>query len=139
MGKYDDIIHLGRPDSTRPRMPVADRAKIFQAFSALKGHEEQIEESQRLTVERIRLTEEKKEELDRALQLLQRNAAEEKWPEATIRHFISDEKASSEQDRELGNYVDTRGEVRRVDVSKGIITVGELDIEAKDIVEIQVQ
>ncbi len=137
MGKYDDIIHLDRPVSARPRMTVADRAKIFQSFSALKGHEEQIEESQKLTVERIRLTEEKKEELDRILQLLQKNIAEGKMPETRVRHFIYDEKVSAEQSREMGNYVDTHGIVRRVDVLNGVITVGGLDIEAKDVVEIQ--
>lgn len=46
MGKYDDIIHLQRPASAYPSMPVADRAKIFMPFAALKGYEEAIEEAQ---------------------------------------------------------------------------------------------
>ena len=47
MGKYDDMIYMSRPLSTHPSMPVADRAKIFQPFAALKGHEELIKEQQK--------------------------------------------------------------------------------------------
>lgn len=45
MGSYDDIINLRHPDPTgRPRMDMAERAKIFLPFAALKGHEEAIAE-----------------------------------------------------------------------------------------------
>lgn len=47
MGKYDDIINMDRPKSTRPSMDRADRAKIFMPFSALKGHDEAIQEKNR--------------------------------------------------------------------------------------------
>lgn len=48
MGKYDDMINMSRPLSTHPSMPVADRAKIFQPFAALKGHEDLIREQQKI-------------------------------------------------------------------------------------------
>ena len=44
MKEYEDIIDLPRPKSARPSMKVADRAKIFMPFAALKGYEEAIEE-----------------------------------------------------------------------------------------------
>lgn len=47
MGKYDDIINMDRPQSKRPRMSVADRAKIFMPFAALKGYEAAIADMQR--------------------------------------------------------------------------------------------
>lgn len=45
---YGDIIGQSRPDSPdsrirHPRMPVADRAKIFAPFAALTGFEKVIE------------------------------------------------------------------------------------------------
>ena len=45
---YSDIIHKSRPDGPQsrlrhPRMPVADRAKIFAPFAALTGFEKIIE------------------------------------------------------------------------------------------------
>lgn len=49
---YDDIIGMQYPlkqhDSIKhPPMPMADRAKIFSPFAALKGHEEAIHEKER--------------------------------------------------------------------------------------------
>lgn len=41
--KYSDIINMERPCSGRQRMDVADRAKIFMPFAALKGYDEMIE------------------------------------------------------------------------------------------------
>lgn len=45
MSKYDDIINKGRPESSRPKMSMEDRAKIFAPFAALKGHNEAINET----------------------------------------------------------------------------------------------
>jgi len=47
MGKYDDIINMEYPfNTTRPRMPMEERAKIFLPFAALKGFEEAVERTQ---------------------------------------------------------------------------------------------
>ena len=44
--KYDDILHLPHPTSTKhPRMPIGDRAAIFSPFAALTGHGAAIAES----------------------------------------------------------------------------------------------
>ncbi|MBE5948351.1 MAG: hypothetical protein E7261_04900 [Lachnospiraceae bacterium] len=52
MGRYDDIINIGRPKSYRTPMDVANRAKIFMPFAALKGYEEAIVEQQKLVITR---------------------------------------------------------------------------------------
>lgn len=52
MGRYDDILNMGRPKSHREPMEVASRAKIFMPFAALKGYEEALEEQQKLVVAR---------------------------------------------------------------------------------------
>ncbi|MBR1911965.1 MAG: hypothetical protein IJ828_06375 [Treponema sp.] len=47
-GMYDDLIDyqwLGSP--SRPRMPLADRAKIFMPFAALRGYEEELDRIQK--------------------------------------------------------------------------------------------
>ena len=60
-GAYDDIINLPHPTSARhPRMSLADRAAIFSPFAALVGHGAAIEETARLTDQKIELTEEEK-------------------------------------------------------------------------------
>lgn len=52
MGRYDDILNMPRPKSGREPMDVANRAKIFMPFAALKGYEEAIGEQQKLVIER---------------------------------------------------------------------------------------
>ncbi len=53
MGKYDDIIHMERPKSARPTMPVEDRAKIFMPFAALRGYEDAIESSRKQVEQQV--------------------------------------------------------------------------------------
>jgi hypothetical protein len=48
--KYDDIINLPHPTSTKhPRMSLYDRAAQFSPFAALKGHDDAIKDTARLT------------------------------------------------------------------------------------------
>lgn len=42
---YEDIIHLSRPESYYPSMPLEDRAAQFAPFAALSGHKEAIEQA----------------------------------------------------------------------------------------------
>lgn len=46
--KYDHIINLERPASSRPKMSSADRAAQLSAFAALVGLDEQMDETARL-------------------------------------------------------------------------------------------
>ncbi len=55
MGNYDDIIDLSRPKSMRPKMDIADRAKIFMPFAALKGYDEAIEDINKIVAGRNEL------------------------------------------------------------------------------------
>ena len=57
-GKYDDMIHLPHPTSSRhPRMSMADRAAQFSPFAALTGHGAAISETARLTDRQRRVIE----------------------------------------------------------------------------------
>lgn len=52
--RYDDIIGLPHHRSaTRPHMSLRDRAAQFAPFAALSGHQEVIEETGRMTRERM--------------------------------------------------------------------------------------
>ena len=70
-GKYDEIMELPHHVSTtRPQMPMSDRAAQFAPFAALTGYDSAIKETGRLTDERIALDEEALTALDRKYQLL---------------------------------------------------------------------
>ena len=63
--RYDDIIHLPHHVSTaHPSMAVSDRAAQFSPFAALTGHDAAIQETARLTDQKIELDDNSKEILN---------------------------------------------------------------------------
>ena len=70
-GKYDDIMDLPHHQSkTRPRMSLLNRAAQFSPFAALTGYGETVKEAARLTTPEIELSEDRRAELDRKLEIL---------------------------------------------------------------------
>ena len=132
MGKYDDIINLPHHVSTmRHRMSMLERAAQFQPFRALVGYETAIQETARLTVERIELTEDKKALLDIKLQRLADNIASH--PLVTITWFQPDKRKAG------GAYVTTTGQLKKIDDFAGVLILlsGER-IVIEDILDIQI-
>ena len=106
--RYDEIMGLPHHVSTtRPQMPMSDRAAQFAPFAALTGYDSAIKETGRLTDERIELGEEALTALDRKYQLL--IEALDDAPEVTIIYFQPDERKSG------GQYVSATGTVKKVD------------------------
>ena len=130
-GKYDDILHLPHPTSAKhPRMPISDRAAIFSPFAALTGHAAAIQETARLTDQRIELDEDTKAELDRKQKILMDYIADQ--PEVTITWFCPDEKKSG------GAYVVTMGRLKKVDDVAGTLKLAdETTIPLNEIVDLQ--
>ena len=111
---YDDIINLPHHVSDRyPHMTMYDRAAQFAPFAALTGHEEAINETSRYTEERIELTEEQKENIDRELQELR-----DRGTECNVRivYFEPDELKKGV------TYVEFRGVVKKIN-SRGQLTL----------------
>ena len=129
--KYDDILHLPHPTSKKhPRMPISDRDAIFSPFAALTGHAAAIQETARLTDQKIELDEDTKAELDRRQAILLEHIAEQ--PEVTITWFCPDEKKSG------GAYVVTVGRLKRVDETAGTLRLADgMTIALDEIVDLQ--
>lgn len=107
-GPYDDIINLTHPTSTKhPWMPMSDRAAIFSPFAALTGHAAAIQETARLTDQRMELDEDTKAMLDLKQQILADRIAER--PEISVVWFRPDAR------KEGGQYVTTVGQLKKVD------------------------
>ena len=88
--KYDDIIHLPHHVSTKhPQMALSDRAAQFSPFAALTGHEDSIRETARRTEAFLELDEDKKEQLDEKMHVLQEYFSEK--PEIMVTYFVPDE------------------------------------------------
>lgn len=108
MGKYDDIIHLPHPVSTKhARMSRLDRAAQFSPFAALTGFDATIAETGRLTDEIIELDESRIEVLNARLQYLV--SVISRQPGVRITYFREDERKAG------GAYVTVSGQVKKVD------------------------
>lgn len=107
-GKYDDIINLQYPQkSSRPKMPMADRAAQFSPFAALTGFGAAITETARQTGAQIVLTEDEKALLNQKLQILLTFAAQK--PQVGITYFLPDER------KQGGVYLTAVGVIKKAD------------------------
>lgn len=131
MGKYDDIIDLPHHvSSTYSRMSMSDRAAQFQPFRALTGYEDAVQETARLTDEKIELTEEQKAILDSALQELADRLPGQ--PRAAITYFQPDKKKTG------GAYICITGQLKKVDAYAGeLLLMNGQRIPMEDILELQ--
>ena len=106
-GEYEDIIHLPHHvSSKRLQMSMADRAAQFSPFAALTGYDDAIQETGRLTEQKIELDEETLEKLDERFQILQEHLCEQL--EVRFTYFKPDER------KEGGTYLTVSGVVRKI-------------------------
>lgn len=130
-GPYDDIINLPHHVSkTRPHMSMLERAAQFSPFQALSGYGAAIQETARLTDEKIELGEDDLSVLNEKLQMLADHLEES--PEVCFVCFCPDERKAG------GKYVVITGKVRRIDVVEGeIILHGGEKIRLDRVCDIQ--
>ena len=106
--KYDDIMDLPHYTSpNRRRMANIDRAAQFSPFAALTGYDADVLEAARVTDQRLTLTEDMKEILDRK----QQRHAEiiDEYPEVTVTYFVPDPRKAG------GSYETVTGNLKKID------------------------
>lgn len=104
----------------RPKMSVAERAKQFMPFAALKGFEEALEAVERQKAPRIELTQERKEELDYILRGIEKNDIVE------VVYYSNEE------------YYRRRGMVSCLDYDARIIGIVSLKVLFEDIYDLEI-
>ena len=131
--KYDDIINLPHYRSkARAHMSLHNRAAQFAPFAALSGHEEAIEETARVTEEKIMLDETAIEKINEKLYEISQHLSE-KWNIA-ITYFRPDSYKSG------GEYLTDIGTVKKIDKSEKVIIMDSgMKIKMEYIVGIEVQ
>ena len=97
---------------------MENRAKQFVPFAAVKGFEEALRAKERIVVEKIELSEERKAELDFKLQQIQKRDI------VTVVYFDKDE------------YVKVEGMVSRLDIDARILKIVNTKIAFDDIYEL---
>jgi len=129
--KYDDIINLPHHQSKeRAHMSLHDRAAQFAPFAALTGYEEAIEETARLTDEKIALDETAIEKINEKLYEISQHLSEKR--SVSITYFRPDTLKKG------GAYLTDVGTIKRIDeIEKLILMDSGMKIKLEQIVGIE--
>lgn len=95
-----------------------NRAKQFVPFAAVKGYEEALRAKEKIVVEKIELSEEKKAELDFKLHQIKKNDI------ITVVYFYKDE------------YIQIEGMVSRLDTDARVLKIVNTKIPFEDIYDL---
>lgn len=131
MSKYDDIINLPHHQSEdRPHMSLHDRAAQFSPFAALTGYDEAIEETTRITEEKIILDENAIEKINQKIFDIANHLNDK--INVSITYFKEDKRKSG------GAYLTDIGTVKKIDENeKTIIMDSGIKIEIRQIIKIE--
>lgn len=101
------------------KMSREERAKQFMPFAALKSYPEALRKKEKIVVPKAELSEERKEELDRLLKMVQRNQI------VSVVYYCSHE------------YLKTTGMVSRIDPTARVIKIVNTKIFFDDIYDLE--
>ena len=131
---YVDIIDHPRWVSPKhPHMSLYDRAAQFAPFAALSGYEDMIGEEARMVDNRIELSEEETEELNRKLSRIDEKIGGGIRPAVTITYFVPDPLKPG------GEYRTATEKIRRVDAVHGVIQLDRKVTTAGSYMEIPIR
>ena len=132
MNEYDDIINLPHHQSSkRQHMSNHQRAAQFAPFAALTGYDAAIDETARLTDQKLELSDEQADHLNAQIQRIIENITEK--PQVEITYFVPDNHKSG------GEYVTVTGYVRRVDDhNREIVFVDGMTVGIDDVFVISI-
>ena len=128
--KYDDIINMPHHVSkTHPQMSLKARSAQFAPFAALTGYGDVINETGRLTNEKIEIDDELKEILNEEIMKIKSKLS--KRLTISFTYFIPDAKKNG------GKYVTVKGIVKKVN-DNSIILEDKTEILIEDIIDITI-
>ena len=102
----------------RARMTREERAKQFMPFAALKGYPEALRRKEKVLVDKVQVSEDYAEALDRKLRQVRR------LDTITVVYFRK------------GEYIKVQGMVSRIDVTARVLKVVQTRIPFEDILEV---
>lgn len=113
-------------------MSLYQRSVQFAPFAALKGYEEQVKETARLTEREIEIDEELKKELDEKIHIIKESINVK--PKVKITYFIPDPKKNG------GNYKTISNIIKRIDEENyKIVFTDNTIIQTKYIYDIEIE
>ena len=130
---YADIIDLPHHISKRhQQMSMEKRAAQFSPFAAMVGHDAAIQETARLTEEKLELFEDEKDIIEGKLQWIEEHIKEQ--PKITVTYFEPDEKKNG------GAYVTVTGSAMKIDeIERALILADGISIPIFNILVIKIE
>ena len=132
--KYRDMLYMDRPVSkSHTPMPLENRAAQFAPFAALTGYDNAVEETARLTTNKVELSEEKKAELDITLSELNSIIASSGPATVSVTYFVPDKSKAG------GDYVTREVELRKIDnIARFLILKDKSTIAIDDVLSLDI-
>lgn len=131
--KYEVLLSMPHHVSkSRPQMSAHDRAAQFSPFAALTGYDGVLQETGRVTEQRIDLTEEQKAVLDHRIRWLvgQVNS----HPAVSITYFVKDVR------KEGGAYLTHSGKIRKIQEYERLLVLEDgIQIPIDDILRVEAE
>ena len=129
---YKDIINMPypNPEIEKDFPDKVNREAQFAPFAALTGYDDAVEETARLTHNRIELDETAKEELSRKLAYIRDNI--KTMSQVTITFFVPDDK------KDGGEYVSVTDRVKKIrSFENDIVMQNNTVIQIEDIISVE--
>lgn len=133
MNKYRDILYHARPISkVHQPMSKSNRAAQFSPFAALTGYDDAVQETARLTTDKITLSEDQIIVINAVLNEIVQHLPDS--PYVQITYFQPDQR------KQGGSYQQVFGFVKSVDELYGMVTLkGNIRIPVHQIVHINIE
>lgn len=131
--KYRDMLYMDRPVSkSHTPMPLENRAAQFAPFAALTGYDDAVEETARLTTNKVELSEEKKAELDITLSELHSIITTTGPAPVSVTYFVPDKAKAG------GDYVTEEVTIRKIDnIARVLVLKDKSTIAIDDILSLE--
>jgi predicted nucleotidyltransferase len=133
MNKYQDILYLARPVSkVHQPMSKSNRAAQFSPFAALAGYEDAVQETARLTTDKITLSEDQIQIINSVLNEISQYLPHS--PYVQITYFEPDKR------KQGGSYQHISGTIKKIDDVYGMVIMkGNIRIPVHQIVHISIE
>ena len=133
MNKYQDILYLARPVSkVHQPMSKSNRAAQFSPFAALAGYEDAVQETARLTTDKITLSEDQIQIINSVLNEISQYLPHS--PYVQITYFEPDKR------KQGGSYQQISGTIKKIDDVYGMVIMkGNIRIPVHQIVHISIE
>ena len=133
MNKYQDILYQARPVSkVHQPMSKSNRAAQFSPFAALTGYEDAVQETARLTTDKITLSEDQIQIINSVLNEISKHLPDS--PYVQITYFEPDKR------KQGGSYQHISGTIKKIDDVYGMVIMkGNIRIPVHQIVHISIE